>query len=138
MIFSVFQKKIGFWGILGPPGNHASRWIRVLWLKGVSLILAYLQTFLSFCVLDDFFLFKKNRVLGYSWSTLLWHRCYYPHRSRDALSPVCGIFIFHILWRETRALDVIIFKGTSICNSVFNILFFICFLFVLYYFDFIF
>ena len=26
------------------------------------------------------------------WSTLLWHRCYYPHRSRDALSPVCGIF----------------------------------------------
>ena len=32
------------------------------------------------------------RVLGYSWSTLLWHRCYYPHRSRDALSPVCGIF----------------------------------------------
>ena len=28
------------------------------------------------------------------WSTLLWHRCYYPHRSRDALSPVCGIFTF--------------------------------------------
>ena len=27
------------------------------------------------------------------WSTLLWHRCYYPHRSRDALSPVCGIFL---------------------------------------------
>ena len=26
------------------------------------------------------------------WSTLLWHWCYYPHRSRDALSPVCGIF----------------------------------------------
>ena len=26
------------------------------------------------------------------WFTLLWHRCYYPHRSRDALSPVCGIF----------------------------------------------
>ena len=33
------------------------------------------------------------RVFGYSWSTLLWHRCYYPHRSRDALSPVCGIFL---------------------------------------------
>ena len=27
------------------------------------------------------------------WSTLLWHRCYYPHRSREALSPVCGIFL---------------------------------------------
>ena len=23
---------------------------------------------------------------------LVWYRCYYPHRSRDALSPVCGIF----------------------------------------------
>ena len=22
-----------------------------------------------------------------------WYRCYYPHRSRDALSPVCGIFL---------------------------------------------
>ena len=33
------------------------------------------------------------RVFGYSWTTLLWHRCYYAHRSRDALSPVCGIFI---------------------------------------------
>ena len=21
-----------------------------------------------------------------------WQRCYYPHRSRDALSPVCGVF----------------------------------------------
>ena len=28
-----------------------------------------------------------------SWSTLLWYRCYYPHRSRDALSPICGIFV---------------------------------------------
>ena len=39
-----------------------------------------------------FSVFQKNQVFGYSWSTLLWHRCYYPHRSRDALSPVCGIF----------------------------------------------
>ena len=30
------------------------------------------------------------------WSTLLWHRCYYPHRSRDALSPVCWIFFVYI------------------------------------------
>ena len=39
-----------------------------------------------------FSVFQKNWVFGYSWSTLLWYRCYYPHRSRDALSPVCGIF----------------------------------------------
>ena len=38
--------------------------------------------------------FQKNRVLGYSWSTLLWHRCNYLYRSRDALSPVCGILKF--------------------------------------------
>ena len=25
-----------------------------------------------------------------------WQRCYYPHRSRDALSPVCGIFFFFL------------------------------------------
>ena len=39
-----------------------------------------------------FTVFQKNLLFGYSWSTLLWYRCYYPHRSRDALSPVCGIF----------------------------------------------
>ena len=39
-----------------------------------------------------FSVFQKNWVFGYSWSTLLWYRCYHPHRSRDALSPVCGIF----------------------------------------------
>ena len=93
--FFPFFKKIGFWGILCPTkhdGNHASRWIRDFWSKGVSLILSYFQTFLSFCVFGEFFRFSKNLVFGYSWSTLLWHRCYYPHRSRDALSPVCGIF----------------------------------------------
>ena len=36
---------------------------------------------------------KKVFLLILPWSTLLWHRCYYPHRSRDALSPVCGIFL---------------------------------------------
>ena len=49
-----------FWGILGPPGNHTSQWIRDLWSKGVLLILAYFYTFLSFCVLDDFFCFSQK------------------------------------------------------------------------------
>ena len=43
-----------------------------------------------------FFRFKKNWVFGYSWSTLPWYWCYFPHRSRDALSPVNGIFFFYI------------------------------------------
>jgi hypothetical protein len=41
---------------------------------------------------------KKFFLLILSWSTLLWHWCYDPHRSRDALSPVCGIFeLFFLL-----------------------------------------
>ena len=47
-----------------------------------------------FAFLLIFSVFQKNRVFGYSWSTILWHRCYYPHRSRHALSPVCGIFFY--------------------------------------------
>ena len=39
-----------------------------------------------------FSVFQKNWVLGYSWSTLLWYRCYYLHWSSEALSPICGNF----------------------------------------------
>ena len=28
----------------------------------------------------------------YSWSTLLCYQCYYPHQSRELVSPVCAIF----------------------------------------------
>ena len=41
-------------------GNQASRWIRDLWSKGVSLILAYLSTILSFCIFGWFFCFSKK------------------------------------------------------------------------------
>ena len=44
----------------------------------------------------------------YSWSTLLWYRCYYPHRSRDALSPVCGIFVLKSVIAKQR------FQGKAI------------------------
>ena len=57
------RKKSYFFGwfcLTKHGGNHASRWIRDLWSKGISLILAYLSTFLSFCVLDDFFRFSKK------------------------------------------------------------------------------
>ena len=93
-------------------GNQASQCIWDLWSKGVPLILAYLLIFLSFCVLDDFFRFSKKSgfwvflVHGF-WvfgggDTLLWHRCYYLHRLRYDLSPVCGIF-FH---RLVHSLDL--------------------------------
>ena len=56
------QKKFVLWLILPYKTcrNHTSRWIRDLWSQGVSLILAYFQTFLSFCVLDEFFRFSKK------------------------------------------------------------------------------
>jgi hypothetical protein len=62
--FFPFFKKIVFLGILGPPGNHASRWIRDLWSKGVSLILAYFWTFLSFCVWMILVRFSKKIGFG--------------------------------------------------------------------------
>ena len=50
-----------------------------------------------------FSVFNKNLVFGYSWSTLLWYQCYYPHRSRDALSPACGIFSTHVSAQNVQA-----------------------------------
>ena len=57
-----------------------------------------------------FSVFQKNLVFRYSWSTLLWYRCYYPHRSRDALSPVCGIFIITNHNALLNTFDFITFK----------------------------
>ena len=56
----MFFKTIGFSGFLGPPGTHASQWIRDLWSKGVLQILAYFLMFLSFCVLMIFSLLFFN------------------------------------------------------------------------------
>ena len=50
-----------------------------------------------------FSVFQKNLVLGYSWSTLPWYWCYYPYWSRDALSPVCGIFLWQ---KKTKGAQV--------------------------------
>ena len=41
-----------------PWRKPASRWTGDFWLKGVSLILAYLSTFLVFCRFDDFLCFE--------------------------------------------------------------------------------
>ena len=43
---------------------------------------------------------KSFFLLILPWSTLLWHRCYYPHRSRDALYPVCGIFSTYYVYHQ--------------------------------------
>ena len=76
--------------------------------------------FLSFCVFNDFFFrfFKKLGFLGIlgppycgigatirigremlflPYAGFFWYHCFYSHKSRDALSPVCGIFFSVIL-----------------------------------------
>ena len=106
-------------------GNHASWWIRDLWSKGISVILAYLYTFWVFPFWIIFFCFYLFFGFVYSWSTLLWYRCYYPHRSRDSVSPVYGIFsklIFSLYlwtWFVTFYPFVHFCKTVKLCLSAF-------------------
>ena len=57
--FFRFSKKIGFWGILGPPGNHASWWIIAGWRIANFGIFQDVFEFLRF---EWFFPFFKNIV----------------------------------------------------------------------------
>ena len=63
------------------------------------------RRFWVFAFLMIFSVKKKKSGLGYFWSTLLWHRCYYLHRSRDALSSVCGIFTLIFIFNHAFHLD---------------------------------
>ena len=69
-----------------------------------------------------FSVFQKTLAFGYSWSTLLWYRCYYPHRSRDALSPVCGIFFFFFSWFSLAIFFIITSDFWSIWFSIYRFL----------------
>ena len=56
-------------------------YITLLLIKGVKL--PHKKSFFSLAILallEGFF----------------WYLCYYPHRSRDALSPVFGIFVVYV------------------------------------------
>ena len=70
-----------------------------------------------------FSVFQKNCFFGYSWSTLLGYRCYYPHRSRDALSPVCGIFSHkYLMFSQTKLPEPHIFySGMYAVSKTFSI-----------------
>ena len=71
--------------------------------------------------MDDFFRFSKKLGFGFSWSTLLWYRCYYPHRSRDALSPVCGIFCFKTFFSFMDAVLKLMFEYQAVfCHKCFK------------------
>ena len=97
--FFRFSKKSGFWVFLVHPETTLPDGLETFGRREYREFWHTSRRFWLFAFWMIFFVFLKNRVLGYSWSTLLWHRCYYPHRSRDALSPVCGIFHLHF-WKS--------------------------------------
>ena len=73
-----------------------SRWFRDLWSKGVLLILAYFQTFLSFCIQDGFSVFQKNRVLGYSLSNKTWWKPRFPMDQRPLVEGCIPNFVIFL------------------------------------------
>ena len=62
-----------------------------------------------------FFRFQFFLVFVYPWSTLPCYRCYYPHRSRELVSPVCGIFSYK---------EVELIMGDSVINEAYPNYFF--------------
>ena len=62
----------------------------------------------------NFFFF----LLSLPWSTLLWHRCNYPHRSRDSVSPVCGIFLSVFLIIKFYLLPCFILPLFPFCHII--------------------
>ena len=62
------------------------------------------------------FFFTENFALL---AGLFWYRCYYPHRWRDALSPVCEIFKKKTLQESQKAAPKT-FHRLSRCQVVFT------------------
>ena len=60
-------------------------WANFATLSKIFLVLVFLTSFNSL-------LFCKFCLT----SRIFWYWCYYPHRSKDALSPVCGIFLIFL------------------------------------------
>ena len=92
--FFRFWKKSGFWVFLVHPETTLPKGLETSGQRGGRA-----KFFWVFAFWIIFSVFQKYLVLGYFWFTLLWHQCYYPHRLRDALSPVCGIFFSPIMTR---------------------------------------
>ena len=118
LLFSFFQKKSGFWVFLVHPETTLPDGLETSGRRAYCLFWHISRRFWVLAFWKIFSVFQKNRVFGYSWSTLLWYRCYYPHRSRDALSPVCGIFKASALW-ASRWIRDLWSKGVSLILAYF-------------------
>ena len=91
MSSSIFQKKNR---VLGYSWSNKTWWKPHFPIDQRPLVEGCIANFGIFLEVFEFLHFGWFwMVLGYLWSTLLWYGCYYSHRSRDALSPVCRIFL---------------------------------------------
>ena len=65
-------------------------------------------------------------MFGYSLSTLLLYRCYYPHRSRDLMSRVCRLFLYCITPNPTKLYCTILLY-TALPHTLIKFAALICF-----------
>ena len=121
MIFFRFSNNLGFGVFLVHPETTLPDGLETSGWRAYRLICHISRRFWVFEFLMIFYVFQKNRVLGYSWSTLLWYRCYYPHWSGDALSPVCWIFCIGVTIRIGREILCLLYAGFLIGRSNFNV-----------------
>ena len=56
--------------------------------------------YVFFCMEASIIIGREIQCLPYA--GFVWYQCYYPHRSRYALSPVCGIFIKLLAPTQTK------------------------------------
>ena len=82
----------------------ASDWIRILGKHGQPL---RLNTLIN------------KEYISFLFTYLLRYWCYYPHRSRDDLSPVCRIFCLKLPYILSFIL-IIYFANTFLCNILYQ------------------
>ena len=88
LIFKIFRDLESLGKI---AGNNWSQILNFLLIKGLKL--PRQNKFFS-----DKFRLKYSVIIRSIKSRFVWYRCYYPHRSRDPLSPVYGIFFYFIFF----------------------------------------
>ena len=113
-----FPKKSGFGVFLAHLETPLPDGLETSGRRAYRLFWHIFRRFWVLAFLVIFSVFQKNWVLGHSWSTLLWYRCYYLHRLRDALSPVCGILKASAHWADAFYKSKCPSVCTSVCPSV--------------------
>ena len=140
--FFRFSKKIRFLGILGPPylrtksGNHQlviklpigdfELGIGVFRIgdRGFKSTIPNPQNTNTQIKIINWQFY--HHLVIFTFSSLLWYHCYYPHWLKDDLSPVCGIFIikcvsicvFYIRKQSKNSLNLEIVQNWSLTKQL--------------------